>query len=182
MARYKMGLPMGPFELADFTGSNEIRTSGLKSIKKLIEKYPDFEPWQAFFIAFEYITEVVSKPLAEKGLVGVKSGKGFYTYAEPGKYQKVEIYEKLADKVNPAKALAVAANTSAWCVTHSVGSMEEVEKSFKLAYGWPKGIFEFVEEYGPTNIVKELYNGLETAPEPIKSIYEPDPLLLDMSD
>lgn len=181
MARYKMGLPMGPFELIDFTGSNEIRVGGLRSIKMILEKFPSFEPWPAFFRAFEYITEAVSKPMVERGLAGVKSGKGFYTYPEPGKYQKVEISKKLAGKVNPAKALALAANTSAWCVTHRVGSVEDVEKSFKLAYGWPKGIFEFVEEYGPANIIKELYHGLEVAPEPMRLIHEPDPLLLGMS-
>jgi enoyl-CoA hydratase/3-hydroxyacyl-CoA dehydrogenase len=181
MARYEMSLPMGPFELADFTGSNEIRAGGLKSIKVLLEKYPGFEPWPAFFQAFEYITEVVSKPLVEKGLLGVKSGQGFYTYPEPGKYRKAEVSQELTGKVNPAKVLAVAANTSAWCVTNGVGSAEEVEKSFRMAYGWPKGIFEFAAEYGPSNIIKELRHGLETAPEPMRLIYEPDPLLLDMS-
>ena len=181
MARYEMGLPMGPFELSDFTGSHEIRVGSLRSIKMILEKYPGFEPWQAFFSALEYITETVSKPLVEKGWVGVKSGRGFYRYPEAGKYQKVEIAEELGGKINPARALAVAANTSAWCVTNGVGSREEVEKSFKLAYRWPKGIFEFVEEYGPANVVKELYHGLETAPEPMRLIYDPDPLLLDMS-
>ena len=180
VARYKMGLPMGPFELADFTGANEIRMYGLRSIKKDLEKYNSFEPWEAFFKAFEYITEVVSKPMVEKGLLGIKAGRGFYTYSEPGRYKKVEISRELVDKVNPAKALAIAANTSAWCITHGIGSREDVEKSFKLSYGWPKAIFEFVKEYGPENIIKELWHGLETAPEPMKSICDPDPLLLEM--
>jgi len=180
VARYKMGLPMGPFELADFNGGNEIRVHGLRSIKLVLEKHPSFEPWEAFFKAFEYITEVVSRPMVEKGLLGVKSGRGFYAYPEKGRYKKVELSKELSDKVNPAKALAIAANTSAWCVTNGIGSKEDVEKSFKLSYGWPKGIFEYVKEYGPQNIIKELRHGLETAPELMKSIYDPDPLLLDM--
>ena len=38
MARYEMGLPTGPFELADFTGSHEIRVDGLESVKILMKK------------------------------------------------------------------------------------------------------------------------------------------------
>jgi enoyl-CoA hydratase/3-hydroxyacyl-CoA dehydrogenase len=180
MARYKMGLPMGPFELADFTGLNELRVGGLGSIRKILGESPEFEPWEGYLKAFEYITEVISKPMVEKGLTGVRTGKGFYSYPEPGKYRKVEVSKILADRVNPVKALAVAANTSAWCVTNGIGSMEDVEKCFRLAYSWPKGIFEFVKQYGPKNVVRELRRGVETAPEPMKLIYNPDPLLLNM--
>jgi 3-hydroxyacyl-CoA dehydrogenase len=153
---------------------------GLESIRKILEESPEFEPWEGYLKAFEYITEVISKPMVERGLTGVRTGKGFYSYPEPGKYRKVEISENLAERVNPAKALAVAANTSAWCVTNGIGSMEDVDKCFQLAYSWPQGVFEFIKQYGPKNLVRELRCGVETAPEPMKLIYKPDPLLLNM--
>jgi enoyl-CoA hydratase/3-hydroxyacyl-CoA dehydrogenase len=181
MARYKLGLPMGPFEIADLTGAADIRVQGFESAKKILERRPSFEPWPAFLAALGYVVEQFWRPIRGKGLTGVKVGKGFYTYPAPGKYKRVDIPEDAADKVNPVEALAAVANTSAWCVTNGVGSIEDVERCFKLAYNWPKGVFEFVREYGASSIVKELRSKQKTAPEPIKAFYEPDPLLLKWS-
>jgi len=180
MARYRMGLPMGPFELADFTGAIRLRVDGLASIKKILEKYPNFEPWAGFLKAYERITEKVWKPMVEMGLEGVKAGKGFYTYPEPGKYKKVELSQDLADKISPVKALAAAANTSAWCVSHGVGTLDDVDKGFKLAYGWPKGVFDFVKQYGAAAVVRELEEKRDRVPEEMKEFYSPDPLLRKM--
>lgn len=179
VARYKLGLSMGPFETADLTGAADIRVKGLESVKKLLEKAPGFEPWPAFLAAYEYMVAVFWRPIQEKGLTGVKAGHGFYAYPAPGKYKRVDISREGAEKVNPVETLAAAANTAAWCVTNGVGTVEEVERCFKQAYNWPKGIFEFAREYGFESIVKQLENKQQTAPESIKALYEPDPLLLE---
>ena len=93
----------------------------------------------------------------------------------------MEITEEMADKVSPSKALATVANTAAWCVTNGVGTMEDVDKCFKLAYGWPRGIFEFVKEYGAQNVVRELEQKQKTAAEQLRAFYKPDPLLVSMA-
>ena len=114
MARYKLGLNMGPFETADLTGAAEIRCTGLESARKIMAMRPEFEPWPAFLASFEFVVEKLYRPMKDKGLVGVKAGNGFYTYPGPGKYQKVELPKEAAEKVNPADVLCDAANTSAW--------------------------------------------------------------------
>ena len=112
----------------------------------------------------------------EKGLCGLKTGKGFYLYPE-GKYVKPEIPEELAGKLDPIQFMAPAINVAAWCVTNGVGSIDEVDKSMKLAFGWPRGIFEFVDEYGVASIVDVLEAKEAKAPPSLKGLYKVDPLL-----
>ena len=52
-----------------------------------------------------------------------------------------------------------------------------MHKSFRLAFGWPKGIFEYIDEYGIDNIMATLAEKEEKAPSWLKDFYVPDPLL-----
>ena len=176
IGRYKIGLPMGPLELMDFTGTVDIRTRGLDSTENILKTFPEFEPWPAFLALYRYLVKELWAPLREKGLSGVKSGRGFYQYPG-GKYVKPEISQELAGKVDPIQLLAPAMNTAAWCVSNGVGSLNDVNRSFRLAYGWPKGIFEFVDEYGPGNVASILKAKEEKAPEDLRNFYKVDPLL-----
>ncbi|MFC2065816.1 3-hydroxyacyl-CoA dehydrogenase NAD-binding domain-containing protein [Chloroflexota bacterium] len=177
VAKYKLGLPMGEFEYFDLTGAVDIRTRGLASVTEILKIYPEFEPWPAFLATFRYLAKELWMPMSEKGLSGLKTGKGFYQYPD-GKYVKPEIPEELAGKVDPIQLLAPAMNTAAWCVSNGVGSVDDVNRSFRLAFGWPKGIFEFVDEYGIENIVSVLKAKAEKAPEWLKEFYKVDPLLV----
>jgi len=176
MARYKIGLPMGPFELNDFTGAVDIRTSGLKSTEEILKTYPDFEPWPTFLTVYRRLVKDLWGPMKEKGLSGLKTGQGFYSYPG-GKYVKPEIPKELAEKVEPIQLLAPAINVAAWCVSNEVGSIEDVNKSFRLAFSWPKGIFEFIDELGLNNIIGVLKEKEGKAPEWLKGFYKVDPLL-----
>jgi len=176
VARYRVGLPMGEFELMDFVGAVDIRPSGVKSTEQIIENYPEFEPWPVLLKVFRYLSEELWQPMSEKGLNGVKTGKGFYEYPK-GKYAKPEVPEELAVKVDPVQLMAPALNVAAWCVSNRVGSIEDVNKSFRLAFGWPKGIFEFVNEYGADKIMSVLKEKEERAPGWLRDFYKVDPLL-----
>ena len=176
VARYKVGLPMGEFELMDFTGAVDIRTKGLESTEEILKAYPEFEPCPMFLAVFRQLTQELWRPMSEKGLSGIKSGKGFYSYPER-KYIKPEIPKELADKVEPIQLLAPALNVAAWCVSGGIGSIDDINKSFRLAYGWPKGILEFIDEYGANNIIGILKAKEEKAQGWLKEFYKPDPLL-----
>jgi enoyl-CoA hydratase/3-hydroxyacyl-CoA dehydrogenase len=176
VAKYKLGLPMGEFELMDFTGAVDIRTRSLASTEEILKRFPEFEPWPPFLAVFRQLTKELWQPMTEKGLIGIKSGKGFYLYPE-GKYVKPEIPKELADKVKPIQLLAPAINVAAGCVSGGIGSIDDINKSFRLAYGWPKGILEFIEEYGASSIISVLKMKREKAPGWLKEFYQPDPLL-----
>ncbi|MDO8568044.1 MAG: 3-hydroxyacyl-CoA dehydrogenase NAD-binding domain-containing protein [Dehalococcoidales bacterium] len=175
--RYKVGLPMGDFELTDFIGMADIRTKGFDSVvANILKVYPEFEPWPAFLTINQYVVDKLWRPMSEKGLSGIKTGKGYYDYPG-GKYVKPEIPRELAEKVDAAQLLAPTINAAAWCVTNGVGSIEDVNKSFKMAYGWPKGIFEFISDYGIDKIISVVKEKQKKAIPPLRDFYKLDPLL-----
>ena len=176
VALYKLGLPMGDYELMDFAGTIDIKPFGMKSVQEIVKTYPDFEPWPIFMDIHKYLAKEMWEPMKEKGLRGLKTGKGFYDYPD-GKYVKPQIPKELAEKVDPVEMLAPGLNTSAWCVTNGVGTIEDVNKSFRLAFGWPKGIFEYLDDYDIKDVVAALERKQEKAPEGLRDFYKVDPLL-----
>ncbi|MCE4624616.1 MAG: 3-hydroxyacyl-CoA dehydrogenase/enoyl-CoA hydratase family protein [Desulfurococcales archaeon] len=159
--KYILGLPMGVFELSDYSGID------------------------VFYYVFTAMKErgfnITPCPLLkekfEKKEYGMKTGKGFYTYPEPGKYVRPKIPKELAGKVDPVLLLAPAVNEAAWLLENDVATKEDIDKAVKLGLGWPKGVFEFADEYGIDKIVEAL-NKLKT--DLGLEEMEPQPLLLKM--
>jgi enoyl-CoA hydratase/3-hydroxyacyl-CoA dehydrogenase len=178
VARYKFGLPMGEFELTDFTGAVDIRPKGARSTEEILKTYPDFEPWPALLTVYKRLSSELWEPMSQKGLSGLKTGKGFYEYPG-GKYVKPEIPKELAEKVDPVQILATGLNSAAWCVTNGVGTVEDINKSFRLAYNWPKGIFEYLQDYSIEDCIRTLREKEKKAPEWLRDFYKVDPLLLN---
>jgi len=176
IAKHTLGLPMGEFEIFDFTGAVDIRSKGLESVKQIVKTFPEFEPWPPLLEAYSRLADELWRPMSENGLSGVKTGKGFYTYPG-GKYVKPDISKDLVGKVDPLQLMAPAVNVAAWCVNHSIGTVEDVNKSFRLAFGWPKGVFEFVGDYGIENILKTLNEKKKNSPDWLNDFYNPAPLL-----
>ncbi len=159
--KYVLGLPMGIFELSDYSGID------------------------VFYYVFQAMAErgfkttpcPLLKEKFEKKEFGMKTGKGFYTYPAPGKYARPNIPKDLAGKVDPVLLLAPAVNEAAWLLENDVATKEDIDKAVKLGLGWPKGVLEFADEYGIDKIVEALKKlkeelGLEEM--------HPQPLLLKM--
>jgi len=176
VARYKLGLPMGEFELLDFTGAVDIRPKGWASVEDIVKEYPDFEPWSEFRHAYGHLAQQVWLPMSAQRLSGVKSGRGFYEYPD-SRYVKPDIPQELADGMDPVQIMAPAINAAAWCVTNGVGSVNDVNQSMRLAFGWPKGIFDYIADYGVANIIDVLNAKAEAAPPWLEGFYRLDPLL-----
>ncbi|MCE4615829.1 MAG: enoyl-CoA hydratase-related protein, partial [Aeropyrum sp.] len=159
-AKYLLGLPMGVFELADYSGIDvfyyvfeAMASRGFKSSKCSI--------FAEKFKAGEY---------------GVKAGKGIYSYPAPGKYVKPSIPRDEA-KVDPILLMALPINEAAYLLRDDVATKTDIDKAVKLGLGWPKGVFEYADEFGVDKVVEAL--------ERIKAEYgvehaEPDPLLRRM--
>jgi len=155
--KFKLGFPMGIFELADFTGMDVIHKATVEMYlrdKKVINPHNSVE-----------------KMFNEKKL-GQKSGEGYYKYSDD-KYERVELSEKIAEKCNPIQLVANILNNAAWLITNGASDIEEIEKAAKLGLGLKKPIFETAKEFGIDKIINEL-NSLT---EKYGQFYEPDPLL-----
>jgi len=158
--KFKLGFPMGIFELADFTGMDVIHKATIEMHlrdKKVILPHPTIE-----------------KMFDEKKL-GQKSGEGFYKYSDE-KYERVPLSEELADKCNPIQLVANILNNAAWLVTNKASDIEEIEKAAQLGLGLKKLLFDTAKEIGIKNIVNEL----KQLASKHGKFYEPDPLLISM--
>ena len=158
--KFKLGFPMGIFELADFTGMDVIHKATTEMHlrdKKVINPHPKIEQ------------------LFNEKKLGQKSGEGFYKYSDD-KYERISLSEELAEKCNPIQILANILNNAAWLVTNGASDIPEIEKAAQLGLGLKKPLFETAKEYGMANIVKEL----KQLAEKHGQFYEPDPLLVSM--
>jgi len=158
--KFKLGFPMGIFELADFTGMDVIHKATFEMgsrDKKVIRPHPKIEQ------------------LYNEKKLGQKSGEGFYKYSDD-KYERVQLSEELAEKCNPIQIIANILNNAAWLVTNKASDIEEIEKAAKLGLGLKKPLFETAKEFGISNIVNEL----KQLAEKHGQFYEPDPLLISM--
>lgn len=158
--KFKLGFPMGIFELADFTGLDVIHKSTIEMYqrdKKVILPHPLIEKMYA----------------AQK--LGQKSGEGFYKYSD-NKYERVSLSEELAEKCDPIQLAANILNNAAWLVTNQASDIQEIEKAARLGLGLKKPLFETAKGYGVKNIVDEL----KQLSKKYGQFYEPDPLLVSM--
>ncbi|ADX84401.1 3-hydroxyacyl-CoA dehydrogenase/enoyl-CoA hydratase family protein [Saccharolobus islandicus] len=163
VARYKLGFPMGVYELIDYTGV-DVAYYVSKSREELGIR--DDIP----------ICSLIEQKFKNNEL-GVKTGKGFYTYPGPGKYVKPELPKELADKLNPVLILAGAVNEAARLLREGIASRDDIDLGVRLGLGLPKGIFQYADELGIDSVVKAL--------EDLKalsgySVFSPDPLLTQM--
>ncbi|MCV0411768.1 3-hydroxyacyl-CoA dehydrogenase family protein [Nitrosarchaeum sp.] len=158
--KFKLGFPMGIFELADFTGMDVIHKATTEMYlrdKKVILPHPTIEK------------------MFDAKKLGQKSGEGFYKYSDD-KYERVALSEEMAQKCNPIQLVANILNNAAWLVSNKASDIEEIEKAAFLGLGLKKPLFETAKEIGIKNIVNELK---QLATKHGK-FYEPDPLLIAM--
>ena len=158
--KFRLGFPMGIFELADFTGLDVIHKATVEMHvrdKKVISPHPKIEQ------------------LFNEKKLGQKSGEGFYKYSDD-KYERIPLSEELAKKCEPIQIIANILNNAAWLITNNASDIDEIEKAASLGLGLKKPLFETAKEIGMQKIVEEL----KKLSDKHGAFYEPDPLLLSM--
>jgi enoyl-CoA hydratase/3-hydroxyacyl-CoA dehydrogenase len=158
-AIYELGFPMGVFILEDYTGIDIGYLVGKAMIERGVKAYE---------------CRMLEEKFSKREF-GVKSGKGFYSYPQPGKFVVPEIPK--TSKVNGLTLISPVINEASYLLRENISSKEDIDKGCKLGLGWSRGIFEYADEYGIDKVVATLdylYN--ETNMEQFK----PDPLLLEM--
>ncbi|RPJ31743.1 MAG: 3-hydroxyacyl-CoA dehydrogenase [Nitrosopumilales archaeon] len=159
--KFKMYLPMGIFELADYTGLDVIHRATIEMYsrdKKVVNPHPKIEQ------------------LFSSGKYGKKSGDGFYSYGDKN-YERVPLSEEEAKQYDPIRILSVAINNAAWLISNGVCTREDVELALKLGMGLKKELFEIGKESGFEKIINTLNQLVGTN----GSFYTPDPYLKTIS-
>ncbi len=159
--KFKLGFPMGIFELADYTGIDVVHKATVEMYsrdKRVINPCP------------------IVEELFNNKNYGQKSGKGFYEY-KSGTYERVNLSKEDAEHYNPIRLLAVAVNNASWLITNGVSNRGDVDKAMKLGMGLKEGLFPIAEKFGLSTLISELRNAAKT----YGSFYEPDLTLIKLA-
>jgi len=159
--KYKLGFPMGAFELSDYSGIDVIYLVG----KAIMERGAKMHPCPLFEEKYN------------ANELGVKTGKGFYEYPKPGKYVKPNIPKEAGDKVDELELIAPAINEAAYLIRENIGSRDDIDKATELGLGYPKGLLKYADEYGIDKVVETLEKMYK---ETGWDEYQPDQLLKEM--
>ncbi len=162
MIRFRLGLPLGIFELSDYIGldfiynvSKEMINSGEKiNIPNILEN------------------------MIKENKTGVKSGEGFYKYHEKTFKKHTFVPRDIIYMINPARIVSVIVNEISMLIRNGIVTKEDVEKAFNIGLSWPHSPLSLADYYGLDyiiNILNKRYN--ETKNE----FYKPDQYLIDVS-
>jgi enoyl-CoA hydratase/3-hydroxyacyl-CoA dehydrogenase len=140
--KYKEGFPMGPFELADYTGAIQLRVEGAE------DHLDDDRP-------MAYDTDIcpLLYQLYEKGRYGRKTDAGYYDYADQ---DEPTIPVDAGQGFDTLLVWAPIVNEAAKMVENDVASPEDIDTGARLGGNWPTGPLEKADEVGLDAILSRL--------------------------
>jgi len=140
--KYKAGFPMGPFELADYTGGIQVRVEGEQ------DHLEDDRP-------MAYDTEVcpMLHQLYDKGRYGRKADAGYYDYDER---DEPDIPVDAGQGFATLLVWAPIVNEAAKMVQNDVASAEDIDTGARLGGNWPIGPLEKCDEIGADAVLQRL--------------------------
>jgi len=134
------GFRMGPLQLADLIG-NDVNLTVSESLFERYYYHPRFRP------------SYLQRSMVEGGLLGRKSGRGFYDYGAEKTVEDNEI--GLSEDVS-LRVISCIVNEAFLALSEGVATAEDIDQAMKLGANYPKGPFEWVEEIGARSIVETL--------------------------
>src|SRR2546422_998277 len=141
--RFKVGFPMGPFELADQVG---IDLMVYATEKAGLAAPPPM------------------KDLVAAGEFGRKSGEGFYAYLGGG---RPTITPDLGKGFDPARILAPVINVAAGLVEDKVANVEEIDEAMRLGTAFPLGPLALGDALGLDAVLAALRGSRRYTPTKI---------------
>ncbi|MDY6764555.1 MAG: enoyl-CoA hydratase-related protein, partial [Halobacteria archaeon] len=141
--KFGMGLPMGAFELADYTGL-DIGYHVLEYMNDVLgEPYKPCPLWRDKVDADE---------------LGQKTGKGFYDYDE-GEGAEIPT-DKVREEVE-VRLKALMANEVAKLIENDVAPADEIDRAMKIGTNFPEGPAKMADDMGLDRLhstLEELYD------------------------
>ncbi len=138
--RFKLGFPMGIFEVADYSGLdvfyNIYQAMTLRGFKSRLCK-------------------AIEEKFNQKKF-GLKTGEGFYKYPKPGEYKRIQLEPKMGEKVDPYLIISLGINEASYILNQGISSKEDIDKAVRLGLGYPKGMFEYADECGIDEVVNKI--------------------------
>lgn len=146
------GFKMGPFELMDMIG-HDVNYVVTETV------------WTQFYYDPKFKPALSQKRLLEAGLLGRKSGRGFYNYgqgvATPEPNKDLEAGKKIFHRI-----LAMLINEAADALYLGIASAKDIDLAMTKGVNYPKGLLAWADELGNDFVVNEM--------NALKEFYEED--------
>ncbi len=154
----KLGMPMGPYEIIDYTGI-DISYHGSTYFAQSI--HPDFAMGKTLTAKFE------------ANELGKKTGKGLFDWSQ-GR-PNIDL-SRATDKFDPMDLVAVNANEATKIVALGVCSLDDVDTAIINATGNPMGLIALIKGIEPAALTERLENLAEKFG---KEIFKPTQAIRD---
>lgn len=135
---------MGPFELMDLIGI-DVNFSVTKTV------------YQNYFFDPKYKPSLLQQRMSEAKLLGRKTGKGFYDYAENAQNPVAEKNEELYQQIF-MRIISMLINEAAEAKRLKIASDEDLELAMLKGVNYPKGLLAWGREIGYRKISETLQN------------------------
>lgn len=136
------GFRMGPFELTDFIGQ-DVNFAVTRSVFDATFNDPRYRP------------SIAQQRLVEAGLLGRKSGRGFYDYAEdavkPEATRDNVLGQTIVDRI-----LALLVNEAVDAVHLRIASGADIEIAMTTGVNYPRGLLAWGDQIGAGSVLARL--------------------------
>lgn len=139
LAQFKMG----PFELMDFIG-NDVNFAVSSGVFRDLFYDPRYRP------------SLIQKRMTEAGLLGRKSGRGFYDYSAGVHHSEHPIRDATLGEAIVNRIVTMLINEAADAVQFRIASAEEIDRAMVLGVSYPKGLLEWGDEIGAAVVLERL--------------------------
>lgn len=136
------GFRMGPFELMDLIG-NDVNFAVTRSV------------FEAMFHDPRYRPSLTQQRQVEAGLLGRKSGRGYYDYAE-GAERPAPVEDPITGQRIVDRIVAMLINEAADALLLGIASREDLDLAMTRGVNYPKGLLAWADELGPAAVLQQL--------------------------
>ena len=136
------GFRMGPFELMDYIG-NDVNYSATKAVYDGTNHDPRYKP------------SPIQKKLMDEGLLGRKSGKGYFDYSENAVNPEPNKNEKLGQQIFN-RILAMLINAAADALNGGIATRDDIDTAMTTGVNYPKGLLQWADDIGPNSPLEQL--------------------------
>ncbi len=154
------GFRMGPFELMDLIG-NDVNFAVTQSV------------FAAFFYDPRYRPSLTQQRQVEAGMLGRKSGRGYYDYTEgatpPAPQEDPTLGGRIVNRI-----VAMLINEAVDALFLGIASAEDLDLAMTRGVNYPKGLLAWADELGPDLVLARLE---DLQAEYGEDRYRPSPLL-----
>ncbi|NLF56901.1 MAG: 3-hydroxyacyl-CoA dehydrogenase, partial [Candidatus Hydrogenedens sp.] len=135
-----LGMPMGPFEVMDYTGL-DVNVNAANYFAETV--HPDYAPGRVLL------------ELVAAGHLGKKTGRGIFDWS--GGRPKIDLSLN-AEGFSPVDLAAVAANEAAKLIEMGVADAETIDRAVVGGMGFAIGPIAAVQGFGPADLAARLEN------------------------